>query len=520
VLNSHYTSLVVRYARLTNALALLGQRMSMASSAMLVTGALPSPELIDSLRTTREAFSQVRAEIFDLVRGAGITPAKALEEVVSLRDLTDLLEGLEAAHAQSLALAVLDRVALLQHVDLINEFEPLREAHQRARVLKTAIEAGGLADRHADVAVLADGRHPFAQLLELVESSQSLDDERWRLLEATVAEAFGRVLAAAAARAKLQILGCGVATPLAVLDALEVELPAAEIKVEAEEVQGLVIEHAWAARTQPAEVESGALPLSSAVVHSDSGMDMAVSDFDGGQPCATPADEAQGVSERQMGEADAAQALSDPAGEPHAGGAGEPDVDDPQVGTLQLAEAELAEPVTLANRGWRLARRAKRLADLAVRSVLVVVILAVAAVGTPLLFGWQFYAVDGGSMEPAIALGSVVAVQPVSLSQLRVGDIITFADRSEPDTRVTHRVVGVDSRGGRQVVRTRGDANELEDAVPVEGDQFVGRVASYLPYVGSVADSLSGPYTLFALACSLGVLLVSQVLGRGKRLRE
>jgi hypothetical protein len=31
---------------------------------------------------------------------------------------------------------------------------------------------------------------------------------------------------------------------------------------------------------------------------------------------------------------------------------------------------------------------------------------------------------------------------------------------------------------------------------------------------------LSGPYTLFALACSLGVLLVSQVLGRGKRLRE
>jgi signal peptidase I len=176
--------------------------------------------------------------------------------------------------------------------------------------------------------------------------------------------------------------------------------------------------------------------------------------------------------------------------------------------------------VVLANAGWRLAWRVKRLADLMVRSVLVVVVLAVAAVGTPLLFGWQFYAVDGGSMEPAIALGSVVAVQPVSLSQLRVGDIITFADRAEPDTRVTHRVVGVDSRGGRQVVRTKGDANEIEDAVPVEGDQFVGRVASYLPYVGSVADSLSGPYTLFALACSLGMLLVSQVIGRGKRLEE
>jgi signal peptidase I len=299
---------------------------------------------------------------------------------------------------------------------------------------------------------------------------------------------------------------------------------------------------------------------------------VAVSGIDGSEPCAKPADEAHDSAEPQAGEADAdephpdeagqhaleageadagqshagaagephvdpagelhagdaGQLHADRAGEPHAGAigeahvdpAGEPHVDDPQLGALQVGDAELAEPVVLANAGWRLAWRVKRLADLMVRSVLVVVVLAVAAVGTPLLFGWQFYAVDGGSMEPAIALGSVVAVQPVSLSQLRVGDIITFADRAEPDTRVTHRVVGVDSRGGRQVVRTKGDANEIEDAVPVEGDQFVGRVASYLPYVGSVADSLSGPYTLFALACSLGVLLVSQVIGRGKRLEE
>jgi signal peptidase I len=101
-----------------------------------------------------------------------------------------------------------------------------------------------------------------------------------------------------------------------------------------------------------------------------------------------------------------------------------------------------------------------------------------------------------------------------------VGDIITFPDRTQPETRVTHRVVGVDSRGGRQVVRTKGDANELEDAVPVEGDQFVGRVASYLPYVGSMAASLSGPYPLFGFACSLGVVLLCQVIGRGRRLEE
>jgi signal peptidase I len=152
-----------------------------------------------------------------------------------------------------------------------------------------------------------------------------------------------------------------------------------------------------------------------------------------------------------------------------------------------------------------------------VRLVLVLVVVGAAAVLTPLLFGWQFYAVDGSSMEPAIALGSGVAVQPVSLSQVRVGDIITFPDRTQPDIRVTHRVVGLDAQGGRTVVRTKGDANDVEDAVPVEGDQFVGRVAFYLPYAGALTDYLSGPYTVFLFAGVVSILLLSQVIGRGRR---
>jgi hypothetical protein len=50
---------------------------------------------------------------------------------------------------------------------------------------------------------LAQGRHPLAELLTLVEGHDTLDDDLWLLLKHAVAENFGNALAMSADRGKL-----------------------------------------------------------------------------------------------------------------------------------------------------------------------------------------------------------------------------------------------------------------------------------------------------------------------------
>jgi len=52
---------------------------------------------------------------------------------------------------------------------------------------------------------LAEGGHPFAQLLTLIEDRDELSDDLWAGLHESVGDTFGKSLAAAAARAKLSL---------------------------------------------------------------------------------------------------------------------------------------------------------------------------------------------------------------------------------------------------------------------------------------------------------------------------
>ncbi len=151
-------------------------------------------------------------------------------------------------------------------------------------------------------------------------------------------------------------------------------------------------------------------------------------------------------------------------------------------------------------------------------AILAVVVFALAVLLTPLpnAFGWGLYAVQGGSMEPTIPAGAVVAARPAGPADLRVGDVITFADQNQPDVRVTHRVVGLDERAGRRVAITKGDANSAPDASPVPTDTAIGRVQFYVPYLGSVMTYLSAPIARnVVLAVAILALLLS-VWPRGR----
>ena len=63
----------------------------------------------------------------------------------------------------------------------------------------------------------------------------------------------------------------------------------------------------------------------------------------------------------------------------------------------------------------------------------------------PSLFGLQRYVITGTSMTGTIDYGSIAFEEVVPVSELQVGDIITYAPPAgaSPDHLVTHRIVAI-----------------------------------------------------------------------------
>lgn len=105
--------------------------------------------------------------------------------------------------------------------------------------------------------------------------------------------------------------------------------------------------------------------------------------------------------------------------------------------------------------------RSRRSPDRGIAAVFCVA-LALALVA-PRLLGYTPFAVLSGSMEPAYPVGSLIYVQPVEASSLRVGDAVTFV-ANDQGTVATHRVIDVD--GDSALLRTQGDANVAPTETP------------------------------------------------------
>lgn len=99
------------------------------------------------------------------------------------------------------------------------------------------------------------------------------------------------------------------------------------------------------------------------------------------------------------------------------------------------------------------------------------------------LFGFRFYHILTGSMEPTIRTGSNVLVKSVDTETLKVGDIITFISR---DTAIygsanTHRIYAIETdANGQKVFVTKGDANANTDSIYVYPADVKGKVIFYM----------------------------------------
>ncbi|WP_292809951.1 signal peptidase I [Microbacterium sp.] len=138
-----------------------------------------------------------------------------------------------------------------------------------------------------------------------------------------------------------------------------------------------------------------------------------------------------------------------------------------------------------------------------------VALIAALVLVVPVAAGGERYTILGGSMDPAIPLGSLVVVQPREFDEVRVGDVVTFQLESGKSPVATHRVVGEGRAGdGERVLVTQGDANDAADLEPVRAPQLRGVLLYSIPLLGWMNVLISGELRAWVLPLASGALLV------------
>jgi hypothetical protein len=168
--------------------------------------------MVDELMASRKGFAELRDRAVELAGLLAAPPTKTPEEISSMKDLEALVQLVAEAQEKRAAddkmrlraLTVLDRILCLVHRDTA-DFPSLHECQAKARELRDAITGHLGADLHPEALSLAQGRHPFSELLTLIEGHEDLDDDLWLLLKNAVTGGFGKPLALSAARGKLLI---------------------------------------------------------------------------------------------------------------------------------------------------------------------------------------------------------------------------------------------------------------------------------------------------------------------------
>ncbi len=90
------------------------------------------------------------------------------------------------------------------------------------------------------------------------------------------------------------------------------------------------------------------------------------------------------------------------------------------------------------------------------------------------IFGYSFFSVGSGSMEPVLHQNDVIVTKKVK--KYEVDDIITF---KEDGANITHRIIAINENN----IITKGDANNEKD-VAITTDKIIGKVIKIYPQAG------------------------------------
>ena len=112
----------------------------------------------------------------------------------------------------------------------------------------------------------------------------------------------------------------------------------------------------------------------------------------------------------------------------------------------------------------------------------------------PNYFGYTFFEVASGSMQPALQINDVILVK-ITQEDLKKGDIVAFENEG---TVITHRIVYIDG----DILTVKGDSNDVVDK-PINTKQVIGKMVKVFPSLGIWKMVLTDPKILLAIFITL-----------------
>ena len=141
--------------------------------------------------------------------------------------------------------------------------------------------------------------------------------------------------------------------------------------------------------------------------------------------------------------------------------------------------------------------------------ILAALVFLFLAVG-PRFLNYQTSTMLTGSMSPGINPGDVVVSVRTPVSDLKVGDVITYSIPIDDHRIETHRVASIKrDDAGATTVTTKGDANPGADPwTAVLSEDYVYTQAAIVPYLGDGIRALRQPLVQPVLLYGASALLV------------
>ena len=112
----------------------------------------------------------------------------------------------------------------------------------------------------------------------------------------------------------------------------------------------------------------------------------------------------------------------------------------------------------------------------------------------PNYFGYTFFEVASGSMEPTLKVHDVVLVK-ITKEDLHENDIIAFQFNN---AIITHRILIIDG----DIITVKGDSNDVVDK-PITRSQVIGKIVKIFPEMGIWKKVLTDPKILFGIFITL-----------------
>ncbi len=107
----------------------------------------------------------------------------------------------------------------------------------------------------------------------------------------------------------------------------------------------------------------------------------------------------------------------------------------------------------------------------------------------PTYFGYTFFSIASGSMEPALYVNDVILVKITN--DVKKDDVITYAKDKEI---ITHRVISITG----DTLTVKGDNNNIMDD-PIKKDQIIGKVTKVFPKLSVWQKVVTEPKILIAI---------------------